>query len=81
MDWNSLTRSSRLSVAPGCPFLWCDGVFRCTVPLRVILVNKDNIYVLIILYIMTFGFLGTLLTVCVEHLILGHAYDEYSVLA
>jgi hypothetical protein len=57
MDWNSSTRSSRLRVAPGCPFLWCDGVFHCTVPLRVILVNKDNIYVLIIFYIMTFGFL------------------------
>jgi hypothetical protein len=81
MDWNSSTRSSRLRVAPGCPFLWCDGVFRCSVPLRVVLVNKDNISVLIILYIMTFGFLRTLLAVCVEHLILGHAYDEYSVLA
>jgi hypothetical protein len=57
MDWNSSMRSSRLRVAPGCPFLWCDGVFRCTVPLRVVLVNKDNIYVLIIIYIMTFGFL------------------------
>jgi hypothetical protein len=57
MDWNSLTRSSRLRVAPGCLFLWCDGVFRCSVPLRVVLVNKDNIYVIIILYIMTFGFL------------------------
>jgi hypothetical protein len=30
---------------------------------------------------MTFDFLLTLLAVCVEHLILGHAYDEYSVLA
>jgi hypothetical protein len=57
MDWNSSTRSSRLRVAPGCPFLWCDGVFRCPVPLRVDLVNKDNISVIIILYIMTFDFL------------------------
>jgi hypothetical protein len=81
MDWNSLMRSSRLHVALGCPFLWCDGVFRCSVPLRVVLVNKENISVIIILYIMTFGFLSTLLTICVEHLILGHAYDEYSVLA
>jgi hypothetical protein len=74
-------RSSRLRVAPGCPFLWCDGVFRCSVPLRVVLVNKDNIFVIIILYIMAFGYLSALLAVCVEHLILGHAYDEYSVLA
>jgi hypothetical protein len=28
----------------------------------------------------TFGYLGTLLAVCVEQLILGHAYDEYMVL-
>jgi hypothetical protein len=56
MYWNSSTRSSRLRVTPGCPFLWCYGVFRCSVPLRVVLVNKDNIYVIIILYIMTFGF-------------------------
>jgi hypothetical protein len=56
-DWNSSTRCSRLRVAPGCPFLWCYGVFRCSVPLRVILVFKDIIYVIIILYIMTFGYL------------------------
>jgi hypothetical protein len=30
---------------------------------------------------MTFGYLCALLIVCVEQLILGHAYDEYSVLA
>jgi hypothetical protein len=30
---------------------------------------------------MTFGLLWMLLSVCVEQLILGHAYDEYSVLA
>jgi hypothetical protein len=29
---------------------------------------------------MTFGYLRTLLAVCVEQLILGHAYDEYMVL-
>jgi hypothetical protein len=29
----------------------------------------------------TFGYLWTLLAVYVEQLILGHAYDEYSVLA
>jgi hypothetical protein len=30
---------------------------------------------------MTFGYLWTLLAVCVEQLILGHAYDEYLILA
>jgi hypothetical protein len=29
----------------------------------------------------TFGYLRALLAVCVEQLILGHAYDEYLVLA
>jgi hypothetical protein len=81
MDWNALTRSSRLRVAPGWLFLWCYGVFCCSVSLRVILVFKDIIYVIIILYIMTFGYLWALLAVCVEQLILGHAYDEYSILA
>jgi hypothetical protein len=56
MDWNSSTRSSRLRVAQ-LPFLWCYGVFRCSVSLRVILVFKDIIYVIIILYIMAFGYL------------------------
>jgi hypothetical protein len=51
MDWNSSTRSSRL------PFLWCYGDFRSSVSLRVILVFKDIIYIIIILYIMTFGYL------------------------
>jgi hypothetical protein len=32
------------------PFLRCYGVFRCSVPLRVVLVFKDIIYVIIILY-------------------------------
>ena len=62
-------------------FLWCYEVFRCSISLGVVLVFKDIIYVIIILYIMTFGYLCALLTICVEQLILGHAYDEYSVLA
>jgi hypothetical protein len=32
-------------------FLWCYGVFRCSITLRVILAFKDIIYVIIILYI------------------------------
>jgi hypothetical protein len=38
-------------VLPQLPFLWFYGVFRCSVSLRVILVFKDFIYVIIILYI------------------------------
>jgi hypothetical protein len=41
MDWNSSTRSSRLRVAP----------VAVPVVLRVILVFKDIIYVIIILYV------------------------------
>jgi hypothetical protein len=37
-------------VLPRLPFLWCYGVFCCSVSLRVILVFKDIIYVIIILY-------------------------------
>jgi hypothetical protein len=48
MDWNSLMRSSRLRVAR-LSFLWCYGVFRCSVPLRVIIDFRDTIYVIIII--------------------------------
>jgi hypothetical protein len=37
-------------VLPWLPFLWCYGVFRCSVSLRVITVFRDIIYVIIILY-------------------------------
>jgi hypothetical protein len=67
--------------SPWLTFLWCYGVFRCFVSLRVVIVFKDIIYVIVILYTMTFGYLWALLAVCVEQLILGHAYDEYSVLS
>jgi hypothetical protein len=80
--WTGILRRGVLAYAsPRLPFLWCYGVFRCSIPLRVILVFKDIIYVINILYTTTFGYLWALLAVCVEHLILGHAYDEYSVLA
>jgi hypothetical protein len=68
-------------VLPRLPFLWCYGVFRCSISLRVILVFKDIIYAIIILYICDIWLLWTLLAVCVEQLILGHAYDQYLVLA
>jgi hypothetical protein len=35
---------------PQLPFMWCYGVFCCSVSLRVVLVFKDIIYVIIILY-------------------------------
>jgi hypothetical protein len=61
-------------------FLWHYGVFRCSVLLRVIIVFRDTTYVIIILYL--YIWLSViLLAVCVEQLILGHAYDEYLVLA
>jgi hypothetical protein len=38
-------------VLPRLPFLWCYGVFHCSVSLIVILVFRDLIYVIIILYL------------------------------
>jgi hypothetical protein len=38
-------------VLPRLPFLWCYGVFCCSVSLRVILVFEYIIYEIIILYI------------------------------
>jgi hypothetical protein len=37
-------------VLPRLSFVWCCGVFRCSVLLRVIIVFRDTIYVIIILY-------------------------------
>jgi hypothetical protein len=37
-------------VLPRLPFLWSYGVFRCSVPLRVIIVVRDITYLIIILY-------------------------------
>jgi hypothetical protein len=39
-------------VLPRLSFLWCYGVFRCSVPLRVIKVFRDTTYVIIILYLL-----------------------------
>jgi hypothetical protein len=38
-------------VLPQLPFIWCYGVFHCSISLRVILVFKDIIYIIIIRYI------------------------------
>jgi hypothetical protein len=55
VDWNSSTRSSRLRVTSvAIPVvLWSLSLFRLV---RVILVFKAIIYVIFILYIMTFGY-------------------------
>jgi hypothetical protein len=50
--WTGILQRGVLGyMLPQLPFLWCYGVFRCSVLLRVILVFKDIIYVIIILYI------------------------------
>jgi hypothetical protein len=49
IDWNSLTRVLGY-VLPRLSFLWCYGVFRCSIPLRVVIVFGDTTYIIIILY-------------------------------
>jgi hypothetical protein len=80
MDWNFLTSSARLCV-PQFSFLWSYGVIRCSVSLRVVIVFRDIIYVIIILYSWHLIIREHFWSVCVEQLILGHTYDEYLVLA
>jgi hypothetical protein len=49
--WTRILRRGVLGyVLPRLPFLWCYGVFHYSISLRVILVFKDLIYVIIILY-------------------------------
>jgi hypothetical protein len=49
--WTEILRQGILGfVLPRSSFLWCYGVFRCSVSFRVILVFIDIIYVIIILY-------------------------------
>jgi hypothetical protein len=81
MDWNSSIRSSRLCVAPvAIPVeLWSLLLFHFC--LRVIIVFRDTIYVIIILYSWHLVICEHFWSVCVEQLILGHTYDEYLVLA
>jgi hypothetical protein len=50
--WTGILRWGVLGyVSPPLSFLWCYGVFRCSVSLRVILGFKDIIYVIVILYV------------------------------
>jgi hypothetical protein len=80
MDWNSSTKSSRLRVAPVVipVVLWSLPLFCSTKShhslYRHYLCNNNHTL------FMTIGYLWTLLAVCVEQLILGHAYDEYFIL-
>jgi hypothetical protein len=63
--WTGILQRGVLGYAsPRLSFLWCYGVFRCSIPLRVVLVFKDIIYIIIIFYTMTFGYLWALLAMC-----------------
>jgi hypothetical protein len=57
-------------VLPRLPFLWSYGVFRYSVSLRVVILYSWHLVICEHFWV-----------VCVEQLILGHAYDEYLVLA
>jgi hypothetical protein len=49
--WTGILQRGVLGyVLPRLPFLWCYGVFRYSVSLRVVIVHIDIIYVTIILY-------------------------------
>ncbi len=48
--WTGILRRGVLGyVLPWLSFLWCYGVFRCSVSLRVVIVFRDTIYVIIII--------------------------------
>jgi hypothetical protein len=49
--WTGILRRGVLVyVLPRLSFMWCYGVFRCSIPLRVIIVFRDTIYVIIIIH-------------------------------
>jgi hypothetical protein len=80
--WTGILQRGVLGyVLPRLSFPWCYGVFRCSVPLRVVIVFRDTTYVIIILYLWHLVIYEHFWAVCVEQLILGHAYDEYLVFA
>jgi hypothetical protein len=48
--WTGILRRGVLGyVLPWLSFLWCYAVFRCSIPLRVIIVFRDTIYVIMII--------------------------------
>jgi hypothetical protein len=70
--WTEILRWGVLDyVSPWLSFLWSYGVFRCSVSLRVILVFRDIIYVIIVLYSWHLIIREHFLSVCVKQLILG----------
>jgi hypothetical protein len=49
--WTGILRRGVLGyVLSRLSFMWSYGVFRCSVPLRIVIVFRDTIYVIIILY-------------------------------
>jgi hypothetical protein len=68
-------------VLPRLSFLWSHGVIRCSISLRVLVVSRDIIYVIIILYLWYLVICEHFWSICVEQLILCHTYDEYLLLA
>jgi hypothetical protein len=79
MHWNSSIRSSRLCAAlVAVPAeLWSVPLFHFV---RVVVVLRDNIYVIIILYSWHLVICEPFWSICVEQLIMRHRYDEYMVL-
>jgi hypothetical protein len=48
--WTGVLRRVVLGyVLPRLSFLWCYGVFCCSVPLRVVIIFRDAVYVIIII--------------------------------
>jgi hypothetical protein len=48
--WIGILRRGVLDyVLPRLSFMWCYGVFRCSIPLRVVVVFRETIYVVIII--------------------------------
>jgi hypothetical protein len=49
--WTGILRRGVLGyMLPRLSFMWCYGVFRCSIPLRVIIVFRDTISVIIIIH-------------------------------
>jgi hypothetical protein len=70
--WTGILRRRFLRyVLPQFLFLWSYGVFRCSVSLRVIIVFRDIIYIINILYLWHLVICEHFLSVCVEQLIMG----------
>jgi hypothetical protein len=70
--WTGILRWGDLGyVSLQLPFLWSYGVFCCSISLRVVLVFRDIIYVMIVLYLWHLVICEHFLSVYVEQLMLG----------